>query len=55
MDTAQAIDGQVGQLAGGMAGLLGSFVGKACTAGSQVAGTMEAGLEVGQIPSRLHL
>lgn len=34
------------QLAGGMAGLLGGFVGRARSAGTQVAGQVEAGLEV---------
>ena len=47
---AQAIDAQAGQLAGGVAGLLGGFVDRARTAGTQVAGTMEAGLEVGRGP-----
>jgi hypothetical protein len=46
---AQAIDGHVEQLAGGVAGLLGGFVGRARSAGTQVAGQVEAGLEVGAL------
>ena len=47
----QAIDGHVEQLAGGVAGLLGGFLGTARSAGTQVAGRLEAGLEVSwQVP-----
>ena len=47
----QAIDGHVEQLAGGVAGLLGGFLGTARTAGTQVAGRLEAGLEVSDATS----